>query len=347
MVDRISGSDEGYTSGDLSVYPLAVDTKEVLYEAKNNAVTLLKQTLSYNAKIVIVDDTSKFADKGIIRVGPLTGSPSSPELIYYDKKTGNTFQNLKRGFAGSRQNRWVPDGKTIVTNSVNADMHNTIKDAIINIENNLGVKEDPEPLSLNGILKAQETRFLLPKPLFRAFPIKGKPPLKVRFQNFTTGHVVRHLWDFGDGGTSLEKSPIHTYVNEGIFTVKLNVITSTQGQGIVTKKNYIVVSNDTAPPFFYVESISNPYSSQTASQRTSEGTPTSPKEFIFVDQTDGDIVQRNWIYGDGNQYTENDPDIHVTSHIYSKPGSYDVTLLVVFSNGRVNSITLSDPLSVL
>jgi len=347
MADRISASDDGYSTGDLSVFPEAIDTKDTLYEVSNNAVTVLKQTLNYNSKVVIVEDTTGFPSRGIIRVGPLTGSPSAPELIYYDKKTKNTFQDLKRGFSGSQQNRWLPDGKTIVTNSVNADVHNSIKDAIINIENNLGVKERPEPLSLNGILKAQETRFLAPKPLFRAFPIKGVPPLSVRFQNFTTGHIVRYLWDFGDGGTSLEKNPIHTYITEGTYTVKLNIVTSTGAQGIVTKREYIKVSSDEAPPFFYVDSTSSPYSTQTAADLTADGNPTSPKEFLFIDQTDGDIVQRNWIFGDGVQYAEEDPDIHTASHIFSKPGNYHVSLLVVFSNGRLKRIELPDTLTVL
>lgn len=347
MVDRISASDDGYTTGMLSVFPEAIDNKNTLYEVANNATTILKQTLNYNSKVVIVEDTTGFPERGIIRVGPLTGSPSSPELIYYDSKTRNTFKNLKRGFSGSKQNRWVPDGKTIVTNSVNADVHNSIKDAVINIEQNLGVKETPDAVSLNGILKAQEVRFLSPKPSFRAFPLQGAPQLSVRFQNFTTGHIVRYLWDFGDGGTSLDKNPIHTYVSEGSYTVRLNIITSTGAQGIVTKSNYINVSSDEAPAFFYVESNSSPYSTQTAAKMTSDGTPTSPKEFVFIDQTDGDIVQRNWIFGDGVQFSENDPDIHTIGHIFSKPGSYIVSLLVIFSNGRLKTIALPSPLIVL
>ena len=347
MVDRISASDSGYTTGDLSVFPEALDDKTTLYEAKNNAVVTLKQTLGYDGKIVVVEDTTGFPDQGIIRVGPLTGSPSIPELIFYSSKTRTAFKGLKRGFAGSKQNRWVADGKTIVTNSVSADPHNAIKDAIINIENDLGVKENPVATSLNGILKAQETRFLAPKPLFRAFPIKGPPPLKVRFQNFTTGHILRYLWDFGDGGNSLDKNPTHTYLSEGVYTVKLNIVTSTGAMGIVTKTDYITVDADESIPFFYVESISNPYSTQTAASMTADGNPTSPKEFVFVDQTDGDIVQRNWIFGDGVRYSEDDPDIHTTSHIFSQPGEYTVSLLVIFSNGRLKRIDLPDTLTVL
>ena len=340
MSDRISSLDSGYATGDLSLFPLALDDKDVLFEATNNSFVFLKQTLTYNGKIIIVDDTSLFPDKGEIRVGPLPGEAGEYELIYYNKKTSNTFQDLKRGYAGSQVNYW-PAITSCVSNSVSSEHHNAIKDAIINIEADLGVKNFPTAASLNGILKAQEVRFLAPKPLFRAYPIKGTPPLSVRFQNFTTGHIARYLWDFGDGGTSLEKSPIHTYVAEGTYTVKLNVVTTTGAQGVATKSNYILVSVDEAAPFFYVDSIDSPYSVAT--------NPTNPKEFIFVDQTDGDIVQRNWIFGDGATYTEQDPDVHQITHIYAEPSGpsgYIVTELIQFANGRLKKSQIP-PLVVL
>ena len=340
-VDRISSRDSGYETGDLSLFPLALDDKDSLYEAKNNAETTLRQTLTYNSNIIIVEDATGFPDKGQLRVGPPHGVPGSAELIYYEKRTGNTFQNLKRGFAGSRRNYW-PARTTFVTSAVKADHHNAVKDALINMEIDLGVREFPEEESLNGILKYQEVRFLAPKPLFRASRLKGPPPHKVTFQNFTTGHIARYLWDFGDGGTSLEKSPQHTYLTEGTYTVKLNVITSTGAQGIATKIDYITVNSDESIPFFYVDDVSNPYSVKTATQLSE-----SPKEFLFVDQTDGEIVQRNWLFGDGESYTEEDADVHQITHIYQEPGEYTVTLLDIFSNGRLKKIELPTTLVVL
>lgn len=341
MAQRISSLDDGYESGMLSVFPEALDDKETLYEATNNAKVILKQTLTYSSNRIIVEDTSGFPADGIVRVGPDIGVKGEFEMIYYAKKTRNTFEDLIRGFAGSRQNHWVA-GKSFVSNSVSSEHHNAIKDALLNMQKDAGEKSFPTPESLNGILKAQEIRFLAPKPLFRAFPIKGPPPLKVRFQNFSTGHIVRYLWDFGDGGTSLEKSPIHTYVTEGTYTVKLNVVTSQGAQGIVTKVGYIQVDSDESQPFFYVDAIDNPYSVLTATELNED-----PKEFVFVDQSDGDIVQRNWIFGDGTTFTQEDPDIHDTTHIYQEPGEYIVSELIQFANGRLKRVELPVPLIVL
>ena len=341
MVDRISSLDSGYITGDLSLYPEVIDDKESLYEATNNSITMLKQSLGFNSKIIIVESTEGFPEKGQLRIGPLPGESGQFELVYYDKKTANTFQNLQRGFAGSRKNKWEANN-IWVSATVFSDHHNAVKDALINMEVNLGLKDDPEEDSLNGILKQQEVRFLTPKPLFRAFPIKGVPPLKVRFQNFTTGHIARYLWDFGDGGTSIEKSPTHTYIAEGIYTVKLNVVTSTGAQGISTKVGYVEVNEEESEPFFYVDSISDPYSLETAASNGFDA-----KEFRFIDQSDGEIVQRNWIFGDGNTFTEEDPDIHEITHVYESPGEYTVTELIQFSNGRLKRVQLPDPLVVL
>ncbi len=341
MAERISSLDAGYTTGDLSLYPEVVDDKEVLYEATNNSKVALKHTITYSANQVIVQSTAGFPDEGVIRIGPDIGVAGQFELIYYGKKTATTFQDLIRGFAGSRQGKFLMKNN-FVTNSVIAEHHNAIKDAIIKIETNLGLKEAPAAISLNGILKQQESRFLAPKPLFRAFPIRGEGPMKVRFQNFSTGHIVRFLWDFGDGGSSLEKSPTHIYLAEGEYTIKLNVISSTGAQGVVTKKGYIVVDNDESVPFFYVDSINDPFSVETATAMAVD-----PKEFLFVDQSDGDVTQRNWVFGDGVTTTIEDSDFHDVTHIYDKPGSYTVTELVQFANGRLKRIQLPEPLIVL
>lgn len=339
--EKLSSLDDGYVTGMLSIYPETIDDFGTLYKATNNAEVPLKQSLTFSSNRVIVDDTSDFPDQGILRVGPKFGTPGDYELIFYEKKTSNTFEQLHRGFAQSRQGHWNSN-KSYVSNAVVSEHHNALKDAILNMQTKVGIDEFPEAESLNGILKSQEVRFLAPKPLFRAFPIKGPPALKVRFQNFSSGHVIRYLWDFGDGGTSLEKSPTHTYMNEGVYTVKLNVTTSTGAQGVATKVGYIEVNADESLPFFYVDSIDDPYSQATATEQDVD-----PKEFVFVDQSDGDIVQRNWIFGDGTTYTEEDPDIHEVTHVYAEPGEYVVSELIQFANGRLKRVELPEPLTVI
>jgi PKD repeat protein len=69
--------------------------------------------------------------------------------------------------------------------------------------------------------------------------------------------------------------------------------------------------------------------------------------FKFIDQTDGDIKQRFWIFGDGseNLVVEN-PNEHEASHVYEKPGVYEPSLLVVFANESLKRIFLTQKVIV-
>lgn len=333
---RISSLDSDYVAGGLSVYPVAIDSVNTLYETRNNAQTLLKQTLPYTGKSIIVEDTSSFPSRGLLRIGPPPGQSGNAELIYYGKKTINTFQELIRGFAGSKQSVW-PVG-AFAANSVMAEHHNALKDAILNIQKKIGTRDFPEDGSLNAIVKELENRFLAPKPIFRATPLRGRPPLEVRFQNLSGGNALRFLWDFGDGGTSTETNPIHTYRQEGIYSVKLNMISTLGGQGISTKRNYIVVSEQEGPGFFYVDKLAG------NSVQTSGSSATS---FKFIDQTDGPIIERIWNFGDGSKATLSDPDIHTTDHVYQKPGRYKPSLLVMFEDQKLKSVSTDEIVEVL
>lgn len=328
MVERISSLDDGYQSGDLSVFPEAIDDADVLYEAKNNAQTTLKQSLTYAGKTIIVKDGSSFPNKGLLRIGPAPGKPGNSELVYYDTKQGNIFKELIRGFAGSRRSFW-PSSETHVTNAIMAEHHNAIKDAILNIEATIGTSIDPDPASLAGRVKKIEDTHLAPRAVFRAFPKIGPPPLTVSFHNFSEGHIVKFLWDFGDGAQSIERNPIHTYTQEGEFTVKLDAVNSEGGRGIIEKRNYVVVDEEAATPFFYFVPV--------------EG---MDRTYRFIDQSDGEILQRSWIFDDGTAITATDPDAHTIEHTYEEAGTYTPSLLLVFSGQRVKKVFLTQSIEV-
>ncbi|MDZ7263665.1 MAG: discoidin domain-containing protein [candidate division KSB1 bacterium] len=54
-----------------------------------------------------------------------------------------------------------------------------------------------------------------------ADPTVGFGPLTVQFVNRTIGNAEKYLWDFGDGTTSTEKNPTHTYTEPGRYSVSL------------------------------------------------------------------------------------------------------------------------------
>lgn len=322
---RISSSDPGYATGDLSLFPDALDDKESLYEARNNAETRLRSGLSYGGKQIVVESTEGFPDKGLVRVGPPAGRQGDAELVYYGLKTGSVFKDLTRGFSGSRQNQW-PAGSW-VTNAVTAEPHNAVKDALINIQRKLGLSAQPEDGTLNKRLRDLELRYLSPKPTFRAYPRSVRPGSPVRFQGLCEGDIIRYLWDFGDGAQSVEQNPTHSYSSEGTYTVTLHLITASGAQGIATKSNYIKVSADEQTPFFYVKRVSG-------------------RTYRFVDQTDGNVTQRFWVFGDGEKHVESDPNVHEILHTYGEAGTYSPSLLVGFAGDAIRRVFLKEQLEV-
>lgn len=52
----------------------------------------------------------------------------------------------------------------------------------------------------------------------------GKAPLTVSFMNRSFGEAVKYIWNFGDGKSSMEENPTHTYTSSGTYSVSLTVI---------------------------------------------------------------------------------------------------------------------------
>ena len=58
---------------------------------------------------------------------------------------------------------------------------------------------------------------------FYASPTSGVAPLTVNFTDQSKGQITSWSWDFGDGSTSTEQNPSHTYTDSGKYTVSLTV----------------------------------------------------------------------------------------------------------------------------
>ena len=66
--------------------------------------------------------------------------------------------------------------------------------------------------------------------------------MTVQFDSHLRGSVTGLAWDFGDGGTSAQANPSHTYQGNGVFDVKLKIYGDT-GPVVVSKPDYVVVGN--------------------------------------------------------------------------------------------------------
>ncbi len=81
-----------------------------------------------------------------------------------------------------------------------------------------------------------------PKPYtsFTATNSQGFSPLEVAFTN-TTQFATSYLWSFGDGQTSTDENPKHTYNTVGKYTVSLKA-TNAKGDSTLVKTNFVSVN---------------------------------------------------------------------------------------------------------
>ncbi|MCK4607339.1 MAG: PKD domain-containing protein [candidate division Zixibacteria bacterium] len=144
---------------------------------------------------------------------------------------------------------------------------------------------------------------------FSGSPTSGLPPLTVSFTDQSVGDVTGWEWDFGDGQTSVETNPSHTFADSGSYTVSLTV-SGPSGSATETKADYIIVSDVvTGGP--------------TAAFSGAPTTGCAPLVVSFADGSDGEIDSWSWDFGDGRQSGEQNP-----AHTYDRPGVYTVSLTV-------------------
>lgn len=68
--------------------------------------------------------------------------------------------------------------------------------------------------------------FPIPKPSFTLEADTGCQPFRVTFYDSSFAWTpLSYLWDFGDGTTSTQQIPTHTYLNPGVFDINLTVST--------------------------------------------------------------------------------------------------------------------------
>jgi len=81
---------------------------------------------------------------------------------------------------------------------------------------------------------------------FTAMPTTGMSPLSVSFTSTITGAITLQTWSFGDGITTTDVAPVHTY-GPGAYTITLDAI-GPGGWSTLVRPAYINVAPDTLPP---------------------------------------------------------------------------------------------------
>ena len=213
----------------------------------------------------------------------------------------------------------VWDTTTAQDNLYQLRLRVTLKDgtSLATVVNNVRVQNrQPTPVPTN-------TSIPLPIAAFTQDVTTGLFPLNVQFVNQSQGIITAYRWNFGDGSTSTEINPKHTFANPGLYTVVLEVI----GQSGTTNVSRQIAVQSPVPPVaaFTQSSVSG----------------TAPLTINFTDQSQGDITSRDWQFGDGSTSNAVSP-----SHTFNLVGTYNVILTVKGSGGSssvTRQITVQNP----
>ena len=152
-----------------------------------------------------------------------------------------------------------------------------------------------------------------PTAAFHADIVSGQRPLAVTFTDETASllTILSWAWTFGDGGSSNEQNPSHTYTAAATYNVALTA-TNADGPDTETKTGYIAVS-----PVL-----------PTAAFSSVPVTGTAP---LTVQFTDSSVNAASWAWDFGDTETSTDQS---PSHEYAAAGTYTVRLVATNDDGN-------------
>ena len=138
----------------------------------------------------------------------------------------------------------------------------------------------------------------------------------------TTGGLApfEYYWSFGDGSLGFGESVQHIYQNAGVYTATVDVRDSLGCS--VSCQTFMTISPNISAAFT-VDSLNG----------------CAPFEVQFTNQSEN-AVTSYWDFGDGSGSNEVHP-----SHIYTAPGTYDVSLWIYAGNGN-DSVSVSSQIVV-
>ncbi len=154
------------------------------------------------------------------------------------------------------------------------------------------------------------------------------------------GYIAGYLWDFGDGATSIEADPSHTFAASGVTNATLTV-TDSKGQTNRTTINVAPGLSNTPPQ------ITTPASAD-ATQLTLMADTTV---HVAARDSDGDTLQYAWSQRDGGPgivtFVTGDAADSIVE--FSEAGTYDLRVTISDDNGGVATsdvrITVAAPAS--
>jgi gliding motility-associated-like protein len=142
---------------------------------------------------------------------------------------------------------------------------------------------------------------------------------------------TNYYWDFGDGTTSTDQYPYHTYTTPGTYVVTMSAT------------NPSLPCSSTATPVTIIVRNFNSHFQYNPTYVAGN----CPPLLVSFTNTSYNAVSVAWDFGDGNTAG----NVYNPSHVYEKPGTYIVTLTVYTYNGLqgtyIDSVIIHKPSVVI
>jgi gliding motility-associated-like protein len=145
------------------------------------------------------------------------------------------------------------------------------------------------------------------------------------FVDFSTGVNLSYLWDFGDGFTSTDQNPYHTYNTAGNYTVSLLITDPAGCDSTMVRPGYVSVD---AYPIIVITASDTAFDCY-------------PALVLFTTTGGGSNGSYFWDFGDNATSILENP-----AHNYTEPGTYDVSVIVTTANGCSDSLFLPNYIHV-
>ncbi len=134
--------------------------------------------------------------------------------------------------------------------------------------------------------------------------------LLIYFTDNSTGNPTVWNWDFGDGTSSINKNPTHTYASAGNYAVTLTISDSNSFcSDSITQVISVAANNPCYANFSHTANSNNNL------------------QISFTDLSTGNPNAWAWNFGDGSSSNTQNP-----SHIYAQAGTYTVSLKITSQN---------------